>query len=154
MTYFTKNPWAYWPPSPSGFSDSGRRDATLLWISFQNTTFSDTWLIKVYEAVEKGNYWEKIELNEDIVIFDIWLGDFVIEYNSSKSRDEASTLIEGFNTPEWYLIPSNRWSFEYKWKFYTIAWVKLASKYEDERSNAIFKGIIFDVKRFVNGILK
>jgi len=87
------------------------------------------------EEMVKWNFyfvWEntqKVELNLETNVFDMWWNFFVIEYDNRSLRDNDIDLLKQNFEEDWKFakelekkrqIPTFDWYFEYDWKFYTI----------------------------------
>lgn len=132
-------------------------------INFQanEIIFSDmriTWnFARWIEEMVKWNFYfvwkntQKVGLNWETSVFDMWWNFFVIEYNDQVLRDNDISLLKENFKEDWKFakeleekrqIPTFDWYFEYNWNFYII--VNWLNKLTDEINSSlgIYKWVI------------
>ncbi|EKE30154.1 MAG: hypothetical protein ACD_2C00035G0003 [uncultured bacterium (gcode 4)] len=100
---------------------------------------------------------EKINFNAQVIIYDIWWNNFILEYTSQKDRDSDIKLLKEKFKPtkhfaevleNWRQVPSFDWYFEYEWKYYIIVdWLNSLTD-EIDPEKWIYKWVVVNPSKY------
>lgn len=125
------------------------RSVQYKWIVFKNTTLLDSWLDEIVRTLK----WEK---QEDLWsfpgfrIYDIWLGIFLISYDTESQRDTEKTNMLKYNFEDntrQLQFPEFKWDFNYNWKYYNIISIKKDPQWET--TDILYNGIVVNTQEFI-----
>lgn len=130
-------------------SEKERHSTTVEGIDFKGTTWVESGLLDCAMAVKKNVYKNRIEFDENHVLYDIWMEDFLIEYSSPNTRADDLMRWQHLTINNTHTLqkPDICGTFEYNGKYYLIA--KTQFRMEGKTDNNSYKGLIVNPQGLV-----
>lgn len=134
-----------------------RREVSMFWITFHDTTFSDTWLIKIRELLLSWNSKGEVCKNSDgRIVYELGLWDYIVEYPSTDKRNtelESRDLVSDSEvTAKWFIKSKYKGKFDFLGRPFCIYWASESAK-DTEKLPFAFHWIVVDTKSFIDTVM-